>query len=208
MLVVGVTGGIGAGKTTVSGMLAQLGARIIDADQIAREVVEKGPRVLQELVRAFGSGILEVDGSLNRRELGRLAFEDPTRCERLNKIIHPHILTRLKGHLDQLRKSGYRGIVVVDAALLVEWGALHLLDKLVVVEAPEDVRRQRLREHLGLSPKEIQSRMAAQLPPQEKSKEADYLIDDDVPLSVLRERVHQIWRRLVEDLSRKESRSS
>lgn len=208
MLIVGVTGGIGAGKTTVSGMLAQLGARVIDADQIAREVVEKGPQVLQELVRAFGSGILRADGSLNRRELGRLAFEDSTRCERLNKIIYPHILARLKGHLDQLRKSEYRGIVVVDAALLVEWGALHLLDKLVVVEAPEDVRRQRLREHLGLSPKEIQGRMAAQLPPQEKSKQADYLIGDDVLLSVLRERVHQVWLRLVEDLSRKESRSS
>jgi dephospho-CoA kinase len=208
MLVVGVTGGIGAGKTTVSGMLAQLGARVIDADQIAREVVEKDPQVLLELVRAFGSGILEADGSLNRRELGRLAFEDPGRCERLNEILHPPILARLRDHLDQLRQLRYRGIVVVDAALLVEWGALRLLDKLVVVEAPEDVRRQRLMRHLGLSPMEIRSRMAAQLPPQEKSKKADYLIGNDVSLSVLRERVQQIWLRLMEDLSHKESRSS
>jgi len=204
MLVVGVTGGIGAGKTTVAKMMAQLGARVIDADQIARELVEKDPQVLPELVRAFGSGILGANGSLNRRQLGRLAFEDLRKRERLNKILHPRILARVKDLLDQFRRCGYAGIVVVDAALLVESQALSLVDKLVEVVAPEDLRRQRLMEHLGLSPEEIQSRMAAQLPPQEKSKKADYLITDDVPLSVLRKRVGQVWLRLMEDLSGKE----
>lgn len=203
MLVVGVTGGIGAGKTTVSRMMVQLGARLIDADQIAREVVEKDPQVLQELVTAFGSGILQADGSLNRRELGRKAFRDHRRRECLNEIVHPPILARLKGQLAQFRRSGHGGIVVVDAALLVECRVLSLVDRLVVVEAPEDIRRKRLTENLGLSTQEIDERMAAQLPAEEKSRMADYIIVDDVPLPLLQERVYQIWQRLKEDLSRK-----
>lgn len=204
MLVVGITGGIGAGKSTVSGMMAQLGARVIDADQIAREVVQENSQVLQELARAFGSGILRTDGSLNRRELGRRAFRDQEGRERLNGIIHPPILARLKGQLAQIRQEGYRGIVVVDAALLVECRALALVDRLVVVAAPEDVRRRRLVDLQGLSPQEIQDRMAAQLPQEEKSRRAHYLIVNDSNLAHLGEQVQQVWRRLEENLSCKE----
>lgn len=199
MLVVGVTGGIGAGKSTVSRMFAQWGALVIDADQIAREVIEKDPRILQDLARAFGSGILQANGSLNRRELGRLAFRDRRGCESLNGILHPPILARLKGLLAQLRQSDYRGIVVVDAALLVECRVLGLVDKLVVVEAPEHLRRQRLMEHTGLSAGEVRDRMAAQLPSPDKSKLADYLIVNDVPFSLLRQRAAQIWKSLKEE---------
>jgi dephospho-CoA kinase len=199
MLVVGVTGGIGAGKSTVSRMFAQWGALVIDADQIAREVVEKDPRILQHLAEAFGSGILHADGSLNRRELGRLAFRDRRGGESLNGILHPPILARLKSLLAQLRQSDYRGIVVVDAALLVECRVLGLVDKLVVVEAPEHLRRQRLMEHAGLSAGEIRDRMAAQLPSPDKSKLADHIIVNDVPFSLLRERAAQIWKSLKEE---------
>ena len=194
MLVVGVTGGIGAGKSTVSRMFALWGALVIDADQIAREVVEKDPRILQDLAGAFGSGILQADGSLNRRELGRLAFRDRRSGERLNEILHPPILARLKSLLAALRQSDYRGIVVVDAALLVECRVLGLVDKLVVVEAPEHLRRQRLMERTGLCAGEIRDRMAAQLPSTDKSKLADQLIVNDGPLSLLRERAAQIWK--------------
>lgn len=201
MLIVGVTGGIGAGKSIVSKMMAQLGARVIDADQIAREVVENQPQVLQELVKVFGSGILEADGSLNRRELGRRAFRDQRGRDRLNEILHPPILTRLNELLSQFRQAGFGGIVVVDAALLVECRALVLVDKLVVVEAPEDLRRKRLKEHLGLSVEEIQGRIDAQLPPEEKTQKADYLILNDHDLPRLRERVRQVWLRLEEEMS-------
>ncbi len=194
MLVVGVTGGIGAGKSTVSRMFALWGARVIDADQIAREVVEKDPRILQDLAGAFGSGILQAGGSLNRGELGRLAFRDRRGGERLNEILHPPILARLKSLLAALRQSDYRGIVVVDAALLVECRVLGLVDKLVVVEASEHLRRQRLMERTGLSAGEIRDRMAAQLPSPDKSKLADYLIVNDGSLSLLRERTAQIWK--------------
>jgi len=201
MLIVGVTGGIGAGKTIVSKMMAQLGARVIDADQIARQVVENQPQVLQELVKVFGSGILEADGSLNRRELGRRAFRDQHSRDRLNGILHPPILTRLKELLSQFRQSGFGGIVVLDAALLVECRALTLVDKLVVVEAPEDLRRKRLMEHLGLSGQEIQDRIDAQLPPEEKIQKADYRILNDHDLPGLRKRVRQVWLRLENELS-------
>jgi dephospho-CoA kinase len=203
MLVVGVTGGIGAGKSTVSGMMLQLGARIIDADQMAREVVDKDPQVLQELVRAFGPSVLMSDGSLNRRELGRKAFRDRGGRRRLNEILHPPILARLKCRLAQFLREGYRGIVVVDAALLVECRALTLVDRLVVVEAPEDIRRRRLMDLQGLSTREIRDRMAAQLPPEEKSRRAHYLVVNDGDLDRLEERVGQVWRMLEEDLSHK-----
>jgi dephospho-CoA kinase len=204
MLVVGVTGGIGVGKTTVSEALAQLGARVIDADQMAREVVVEDSGVLQELVETFGSEILKTDGTLDRRELGRRALGDRWGRARLNEILHPRIVARIKDLLDQLRQTDYRGIVVVDAALLVECRALFWVDKLVVVEAPEGIRRQRLMKHQSLSPQEIDDRMAAQLSSEEKSKWADYRILNDQSLPVLQERVRQVWVRLLEDLSRQE----
>lgn len=205
MLVVGVTGGIGAGKSTVSEMMLHLGARVIDADQIAREVVKEDPRVLQELIRAFGPGIIKSDGSLDRRALGRMAFRERGGRERLNEILHPPILTRLKDQLDEYAQEGYRGIVVVDAALLVECRALNLVDRLVVVVAPEKIRRRRLIDLKGLSPDEIQDRMAAQLPPKEKSRRANYLVANDGDLPLLEERVRRVWQMLQEDLSHKVS---
>jgi dephospho-CoA kinase len=201
MLIVGVTGGIGAGKTIVSKMMAQLGARVIDADQIARQVVENQLQVLQQLVKVFGSGILEADGSLNRRKLGRRAFRDRRSRDRLNGILHPPILARVKELLSQFRQSGFGGIVVVDAALLVESRALDLVDKLVVVEAPENLRRKRLMEHLSLSAEEIQDRMDAQLPSEKRTQKADYLISNDHDLVRLRERVGQVWLSLEKELS-------
>ncbi len=201
MLVVGVTGGIGAGKSTVSRMMAQLGARVIDADQIARDVVAQEPQVLQELVTTFGPRIVKADGTLRRRELGRRALGDPQARARLNQILHPRILARIKDILHHIGQTGYGGVVVVDAALLVECQAVSLVDRLVVVEAPEDVRRQRLMEHQDLTVQEIQDRMAAQLAPEEKARLADHRILNDGPVSVLQERVQQVWLRLLEDLS-------
>jgi dephospho-CoA kinase len=206
MLIVGVTGGIGAGKSTVSELFTRLGARLIDADRIARQVVEKDPRILPQLSQAFGADILQADGTLNRRKLGRRAFRSRRDCQRLNDILHPVILLTTKSQLEQLRSSGYEGIVILDAALLVECRALSMVDKVVVVNAPEGIRRQRLMEHKNLSPQEIEERMAAQLPPEAKREVADFVIDNAGTLAQLEEQVGQVWRELTANLGQKNNR--
>jgi len=195
MLVVGVTGGIGAGKSTVSRMLADLGARVVDADVIAREVLREDPDLVSGLAREFGQDLLTPDGSLNRRELGRRAFRDRRSRERLDRLMHPPILARTRQLLERIRKQGYDGIVVVDAALLVECRALDMVDDLVVVTAPKAVRHRRLREDRGLSSEEIRARAAAQLPPKEKVKLADVIIVNDGSREDLRRQVRELWGR-------------
>ena len=202
MLVVGVTGGISAGKSTVSAMFTRLGARSIDADRIARQVVERDGQVFQDLTAAFGENILAKDGSLDRRELGRRAFGTKGGSVRLNEIIHPAILASIQSQLDHLRQEGFGGVVVVDAALLVECRALDMVDKLVVVEAAVDIRRVRLKDRTGLSDREISDRMAAQLSAEEKLRVADYIIANDGSLTALRDRVIQVWQSLQKDLAR------
>ena len=199
MLVIGVTGGIGAGKSTVSGMMAALGARVLDADAIAREVLRNDAGLLQELVRAFGEDILAPDGSLRRRELGCRAFRDRRSRERLNGLLHPPILARTRELLEQIRRSGYDGIVVLDAALLVECQALYMIDRLVVVTAPEKLRSHRLQNDRGISDEEFRARAAAQLPPAEKIKQADVVIVNDGTREDLRRQVQKAWTRLLQD---------
>jgi len=196
MLVVGVTGGIGSGKSTVSRMMADLGARVVDADVIAREVLRDDPGLVSELAREFGQDLLTPDGSLDRRELGRRAFHDRGSRERLNRLMHPPILARTRQLLDRIRNQGYDGIVVLDAALLVECRALDLIDRLVVVTAAKQVRHRRLKEDRGLSSEEIRARAAAQLPPEEKTALADEVIVNDGSRSDLRRRVGEVWDRL------------
>jgi dephospho-CoA kinase len=196
MLVVGVTGGIGAGKSTVSGMFARLGAQVLDADAIAREVVGDDVHVLQELQQAFGQDILGPDGSLDRRELGRRAFRETASRRRLDDILHPPILARTRQLLDQARRSGRHDIIVLDAALLVECRTLGMVDRLVVVEAPLEIRQQRVKKDRGLSAEEFEARAAAQLPGEEKSRLADYVISNDSTIEELSKRVRQVWQRL------------
>jgi dephospho-CoA kinase len=205
MLVVGVTGGIGAGKSTVSEMFAGLGARVLDADVIAREVLRDDVALLDQLTRAFGEDILAPDGSLDRRELGRRAFRDRRSRERLDRILHPPILTRTGELLKQIRRSGYDGIVVLDAALLVECRAVHLVDRLVVVTASEKHRQRRLKGDRGLSEEEFRARAAAQLPSGEKKKLADYVIDNDGTREDLAKQVRNVWSRLSHDALRQTS---
>ncbi len=198
MLVVGVTGGIGAGKSAVSGMMAELGARVVDADEIAREVLSDDPDLVSTLVREFGEDLLAPDGSLDRRELGRRAFRDGPSRERLNYLMHPPILARTRQILERIREQGYDGVVVLDAALLVECRALDLVDRLVVVTAPERIRHRRLKEGRGLSGEEIRARAAGQLPPEEKTALADEVIINDGSREELRRKTREVWNRLSE----------
>jgi len=202
MLVVGVTGGIGAGKSTVSRIMAELGATVLDADAIAREVLRDDPDLVKALARTFGEDLLAPDGSLDRRELGRRAFGDSRSLERLNNLMHPPILARTRRLLDGMREQGYSGIVVLDAALLVECRALDLVDRLVVVTAPERIRHRRLQEDRGLDREEFRARAAAQLSPEEKAALADEVIVNDGSLEDLRGRIQNVWNRLSAEIER------
>jgi dephospho-CoA kinase len=200
MLVVGVTGSIGAGKSTVSQMMADLGGRVLDADAIAREVLDDQADLVEELMRAFGEDILMPDGSLDRRELGRRAFRNQRSRERLNSLLHPPILRRIEDRLQKVRRSGYDGIVVIDAALLVECQALHLVDRLVVVTASEPLRYRRLRRDRRFNHEEFQARASAQLPDGEKIRLADYVIENQGTREDLQKQVRSLWSQLSDEV--------
>jgi dephospho-CoA kinase len=162
----------------VSRQLAELGCRVIDADLLAREVVAPGEPALQALVEAFGPEVLRPDGSLDRQRLGALVFADPGRRRRLEEITHPAIRQRRAAVLAELAAGGFDGIVVQDAALLVEVGAHAEVDRLVVVYAEPGVQRERLMRRDGLDAAEAERRIASQMPLAEKVKLAHYVIDN------------------------------
>lgn len=195
-MVIGVTGGLGSGKTSVCRLFAAFGARMVEADQVGREVVEQ-PEVLNALVAAFGGDILDGEGRLNRRLLGQRAFADAVSGERLNRIVWPSLLEKLWGDV-RTTLSEHPGVpVVVDAALLFEWGDLDGYDAIVVVTAREDVRKTRMMARMGLSEDEVAARMRAQLPEAEKVRRADHVIVNDGTEEDLRARGVEVWEKLM-----------
>ncbi len=195
-MIIGVTGGIASGKTTVCRIFERQGALIIDADKIGREAVEQDKGVLAQLVDVFGDRILAQDGSLARRTLGELAFGNRLAQKKLDKIVHPPLLRRLREKIAQAQKARSHRAVVVDAALLVEWDILSWFDAVViVVSVREDQIRRLLRQ--GLTLKEAQDRIDAQLSVEEKVKRADYVICNTEDYGVLRRRSLKVWEQLV-----------
>lgn len=191
---IGLTGGIGSGKSTVAGLLADRGAVIVDADAIARELVEPGGEALAELVTEFGPRILTADGSLSRGELAALAFSDPRATERLNAIMHPLIRAeaerRIAAHPDA-------PVVVYDMPLLVETGQSALVDLVVVVDVPEEVQVDRAVRLRGLDEEDVQRRMAVQAGRAARLAAADVVIDNAGDLASTAEQVEALWQRLV-----------
>jgi dephospho-CoA kinase len=177
-LLVGLTGGIASGKSTVSRQLAELGCHVIDADVLAREVVAPGEPALQAIVEAFGPEALQPDGSLDRTRLGALIFADPGKRRRLEAITHPAIRQRRAAALEELAARGFDGIVVQDAALLIEVGAHADVDRVIVVDAEPAAQRDRLMRRDGLDAAEAERRIASQMPLAEKVKLAHYVIDN------------------------------
>lgn len=176
-LLVGLTGGIATGKSTVSALLRALGCVVIDADQLAREVVEPGQPALAAIVEEFGAEVLRPDGTLDRQRLGAIVFADGARRRRLEEITHPAIRKRLLERLDRLAGEGFRGIVVFDAPVMVESGSHRTMDRLVVVVADEETQLARLMARDGLSREEALRRVRSQMPLAEKARLADYVID-------------------------------
>ena len=190
---VGLTGGIGSGKTTVARMLAGHGAVVVDADRIARDVVEPGGEALAELVTEFGPRILQADGSLSRAELASMAFSDPRATERLNAIMHPLI------HREAERRIGAHPeavVVVYDMPLLVETGQGSLVDLVVVVDVPEEVQVDRAVRLRGLDQADVQRRMAVQASRGDRLAEADVVIDNTGDEAGTAGQVGGLWDRL------------
>ncbi|MFJ7099368.1 dephospho-CoA kinase [Streptomyces albogriseolus] len=190
MLTVGLTGGIGAGKSEVSRLLVRHGAVLIDADRIAREVVEPGTPGLAAVVEAFGEEILAEDGSLDRPRLGALVFSDPEKLSTLNSIVHPLVGARSR----ELEEAAPEDAVVVhDVPLLTENGLAPLYDVVIVVDASPGTQLDRLVRLRGMSEEDARARMAAQATREQRRAVADIVVDNDVPLDALERRVEEVW---------------
>ncbi|MET4659026.1 dephospho-CoA kinase [Streptomyces sp. PvP037] len=200
MLKVGLTGGIGAGKSEVSRLLVGHGAVLIDADRIAREVVEPGTPGLAAVVDAFGEEILTADGALDRPKLGSLVFADPEQLAVLNAIVHPLVGARSR-ELEEA--AAVDAVVVHDVPLLTENGLAPLYDLVIVVDASPETQLDRLVDRRGMTAQDARARMAAQATREERRAIADIVIDNDVPLDVLRRRVEDVWSQLEDRASRR-----
>src|SRR5712692_922803 len=177
-LLAGLTGSIATGKSTVSRMFAHLGARVIDADLLAREVVMPGQAAHARIVEEFGPQVLQEDGSLDRKALGALVFADTAKRKRLEEITHPAIGARRQRILSVLDEEAFEGVVMWDAALLFEGGGAATMDRVVVVYADQETELRRLMERDGLSDADARARIASQMPVAEKAKLADHVIDN------------------------------
>ncbi|NEE21657.1 dephospho-CoA kinase [Streptomyces sp. SID7499] len=194
MLKVGLTGGIGAGKSEVSRLLVACGAVLIDADRIAREVVAPGTPGLASVVEAFGEEILAADGSLDRPRLGAIVFSDAEKLSTLNSIVHPLVGARSR----ELEEAAAEDAVVLhDVPLLTENGLAPLYDLVIVVDAAPETQLDRLVRLRGMTEEDARARMAAQATREQRREIADIVIDNDVPLEELEQRVKDVWAELV-----------
>lgn len=209
MLKVGLTGGIASGKTVIGEMLVALGAQLIQADQISHELMQPGQPVYEEVVRKFGSGILNADGTVNRPRLAEAAFGRPgegtsSRVAELNRIVHPAVIRRQDDWMEEIGRRDGQAIAIVEAALILEAGAAKRFDRLIVVTCSEEQRVQRfaarLRVDLETARQEVKRRMAAQLPDEEKIKAADFVVDNSGSLDSTQAQVRQIYQQLRKEL--------
>jgi dephospho-CoA kinase len=191
----GLTGGLGSGKTRVAQTLQELGAAVVDADQLAREAVAPGTPGWRAVVEAFGGEYLCADGLLDRRKLSRLVFADEAARRRLEAIIHPVVRQLLRERVKALERAG-APVVVLEVPLLFEAGFADEVDKVVVVAAPEEVRLRRALARDRLTAKETRQRLAAQLPLGEKVRRADYVIDNSGPWEETRRQVERLWEEI------------
>ncbi|MBP2648095.1 MAG: Dephospho-CoA kinase [Gemmatimonadetes bacterium] len=196
MLNVALTGNVASGKSTVASLFRRWGAVIIDADQLVREVQSPGNPVLGAIVRRFGSGVLRPDGTLDRGQLRAMVLASPDALKELNAMVHPAVNRRRTALVAQAREAGAQ-VVVTDIPLLFEVADPDSFDVVVLVDAPEELRRQRLFERSGLPRHESDRLMAAQLPATMKRPRADYIIDNDSDMAALEARTAEVWASLM-----------
>lgn len=196
MIIIGLTGNIGTGKSTVSRMLSELGAAVIDADEVGHELLRPHTEVWREVVQAFGREILDPAERIDRGKLGRLVFGDPEALKKLDQIMHPQIRCVVEKRLEELRQEGTE-VAVLEVPLLLEAGWESMTSQVWVTFAPEDVVIRRLRERSGLSEEQVRARLRAQLPMEEMKKHADVLINTDCDLAQVQAQVKAAWRELI-----------
>jgi len=192
-LILGVTGNIASGKSTVAKELARRGAAVLDADQLAREVVESGSSVLKKLVEQFGTDILQQDGNLDRDRLGQMVFADVKVRAMLNQIMHPEIAKKSVERLQKLQSNPDLPLIVYEAPLLFEVGAESRVDKVLVVKIDPEEQLKRLMARDRLSEEKAQQRVAAQMPQQQKLERADYIIDNSGLVAETLEQIDALW---------------
>jgi dephospho-CoA kinase len=193
---IGLTGGIACGKSTVAAMLTQRGARLVDADRIAREVVLPGTPALAAVAARFGQAVLAPDGTLDRKRLGAIVFDDEAARRDLEALLHPPIRALMRERKERYEQEAPDKLVVVDIPLLYESRLEHMVDRVMVVYCPRDVQLQRLKERDGLTPQQAEARLAAQLPIETKRQRADIVIDNSGTMVQTERQVDEFWSSL------------
>jgi len=197
MLKVGLTGGIASGKSTVSEVFARLGAKVLDADKVAREVVLPGQPAWLKLQQAFGPEFFLPDGEVNRSKLRRLVFVDSEQRSKLNAIVHPEVMKEINHKFEQLQTSAQDAVVVVDVPLLLEVGVAHRFDRVIVVYVTKSVQIKRLRQRDGLSLEGAKRALSAQMVLDKKVEQADYVIDNSGTWAETQAQVEKVWQELL-----------
>lgn len=195
MKLIGLTGGIATGKSTVSAMLRRLGAKVVDADEIAREIVRPGEPAWQEIVDAFGPGVLRKDKSLDRDKLRKIVFADERARKRLESITHPKIRALAQEKIERRSAEGAE-VVIYEAPLLFETQAQSWIRPVILVACNLETQKQRLRQRDRLGEKEIRRHLEAQMPLEEKRKLADYVVENNGSLEELQREVQEVWEKI------------
>jgi dephospho-CoA kinase len=194
MLLVGLTGGLGAGKSTVARMLGDRGAVVVDADELARQALEPGTRAFKEVCDLFGDEVLTPQGEIDRRALAQKVFADEEKRRALESITHPEVFRKLAGIVES--HQGTNAVVVFDAPLIMETGFDQAVDVLVVVTAPQDEQVARVNRDRGMAQEEARARIASQVDPEQRVARADELLRNDGDLRELERQVEELWERL------------
>ncbi|MFQ5879006.1 MAG: dephospho-CoA kinase [Dehalococcoidia bacterium] len=204
MITIGLTGGIGSGKSTVAAMLREKGAAVIDADRVGHEVYRPGSDGWQEVVATFGQEVVATDGEIDRRRLAHIVFNDPEALRRLNAITHPRIKAMLAQRLEELRATGTQ-LAVVEAALLIEAGWLELVGEVWLTVVSDEVAIERLTVGGTLSRQQVESRMRSQLTNEERRQYAHVVIDNSSSLADVQRRVEELWAQVREQAEAQEA---
>ena len=197
MLVVGLTGGIVSGKTTVAAFFKDLGGKIIDADVIAHQIIEPNQRTWKKIIRHFGRKILKDNQQIDRKKLAKIVFSEEDKLNLLNQITHPEIISQIKKKINRIKDQSNRDLIcIIDVPLLFESNMQDLMDKIIVVYLDREEQIKRLCRRDGLSREEAIRRIDAQIPMNKKICWADYVIDNRLTIEKLKEQVIQIWKEL------------
>ncbi len=194
MLTIGLTGGIGSGKSTVSKLLAELGAPIIDADQVGHAIYAPDGPAYPDMMAAFGEGILAPDRTIDRKKLGPIVFADPAALKRLNSIVHPKMFARMREMVDAMRTGGERKPIVIEAAILIEANWQPLFNEIWLVVASRERVIERVERDRGLKPEQTEARIKAQLSDDDRRKYATTVVTNNGTIDELRTKVGDLWQ--------------